>query len=141
MGILLDPNKDAFGYDKHGIPNRPAAAELVQAGIDVRWYHTHGEQCHIKMLLAEVAEDGAHLLLGSANLTRRNLDDFNLETNVLVHAAPSSAAISKAHAFFDALWHNREDRRYTEPYERYRDESLMKKILYRFMEASGFSEF
>jgi phosphatidylserine/phosphatidylglycerophosphate/cardiolipin synthase-like enzyme len=141
LRILLDPNKDAFGYDKHGIPNRPAAAELVRAGIDLRWYHTHGEQCHIKMLLAEDRQDGAQLMLGSANLTRRNLDDFNLETNVLVHDQPSSAAIRNAHEFFDALWHNSDNRRYTEPYETYRDESLVKKVLYRFMEASGFSEF
>ncbi len=141
LRLVLDPNKDAFGYDKHGIPNRPAAAELVRAGIDLRWYHTHGEQCHIKMLLAEDEEGGARLLLGSANLTRRNLDDFNLETNVLVHGQGSSAAIRDARAFFDTLWHNRQGRRYTEPYARYRDESLLKKGLYRFMEASGLSEF
>ena len=141
LRLVLDPNKDAFGYDKHGIPNRPAAAELVRAGIDLRWYHTHGEQCHIKMLLAEDGQDGARLLLGSANLTRRNLDDFNLETNVLVHGGESSAAIRDARTYFDALWNNREGRQHTETYERYRDESLFKKSLYRFMEASGFSEF
>ena len=141
LRLVLDPNKDAFGYDKHGIPNRPAAAELVKAGIDIRWYHTHGEQCHIKMLLAEDEEENARLLLGSANLTRRNLDNFNLETNVLVHGDGSLAAIRDAREYFEALWHNHEGRRYTEPYERYRDESLMKKSLYRFMEASGLSEF
>jgi phosphatidylserine/phosphatidylglycerophosphate/cardiolipin synthase-like enzyme len=141
LRLVLDPNKDAFGYDKHGIPNRPAAAELRRANIDIRWYHTHGEQCHIKMLLAEDGQENARLLLGSANLTRRNLGDFNLETNVLVEGERSSAAIRDARAYFDTLWHNREDRQYTEPYERYRDESLLKKGLYRFMEASGFSEF
>jgi phosphatidylserine/phosphatidylglycerophosphate/cardiolipin synthase-like enzyme len=81
------------------------------------------------------------LLLGSANLTRRNLDNFNLETNVLVRGEQSSAAILKARSFFDALWHNRDGRQYTEPFETYQDESPIKKGLYRFMEASGFSEF
>jgi phosphatidylserine/phosphatidylglycerophosphate/cardiolipin synthase-like enzyme len=141
LRVLLDPNKDAFGYDKHGIPNRPAAAELKRAGIDVRWYHTHGEQCHIKMLLAEDRQGNGQLLLGSANLTRRNLDNFNLETNVLVRGERTAAAILKARNFFDALWHNRDGRQYTEPYETYQDESPIKKGLYRFMEASGFSEF
>ncbi len=141
LRLILDPNKDAFGYDKHGIPNRPAAAELVRAGIDVRWYHTHGEQCHIKMLLAEDGENQAQLLLGSANLTRRNLDDFNLETNVLVRGSRSTTVMSEARSCFDTLWHNREERLYTEAYELYRDDSLFKKLLYRSMEATGLSEF
>ena len=141
LRVVLDPNKNAFGYDKHGIPNLPAATELVRAGVDVRWYDTHDEQCHIKMLLADDGEGSAQLLLGSANLTRRNLDDFNLETNVLVEGRRSSAAIRDAQAFFDALWHNERDRRHTVAYERYRNESLIKKGLYRFMEASGFSGF
>jgi phosphatidylserine/phosphatidylglycerophosphate/cardiolipin synthase-like enzyme len=141
LRLILDPNKDAFGYDKHGIPNRPAAAELVKAGIDVRWYHTHGEQCHIKMLLAEDGDDGAQLLLGSANLTRRNLGDFNLETNVLVNGSRSTAVMTEARTCFDALWHNRKGRLYTEDYGLYRDDSRLKKILYRSMEATGLSEF
>ncbi len=34
--LLLDPNRDAFGYEKNGIPNRPAAEELFQTW---RWEH------------------------------------------------------------------------------------------------------
>ena len=139
--IVLDPNKNAFGYDKHGIPNLPAAAELVRAGIDVRWYATHDEQCHIKMLLAGDGNGETQLLLGSANLTRRNLDDFNLETNVLVKSQRSSTVLEDARAFFNALWNNERGRRHTVPYEHYKGESLLKKGLYRFMEASGFSGF
>lgn len=141
LRIVLDPNKNAFGYDKHGIPNLPVAAELMQAGIDVRWYDTHDEQCHIKMLLADNGPNNAQLLLGSANLTRRNLDDFNLETNVLVEGRRTSTAIHDARTFFDALWSNGQRRRHTVPYRRYKNESLLKKGLYRFMEASGFSGF
>lgn len=141
LRIVLDPNKNAFGYDKHGIPNLPVAAELTRAGIDVHWYHTHDEQSHFKMLLAEDGRGNARLLLGSANLTRRNLDDFNLETNVLVRGRRNSTAIQDALAFFNALWSNEQARRHTVPYERYKNESLLKKALYRFMEASGFSGF
>src|SRR5690606_3055708 len=44
--LILDPNRDAFGRQKDGVPNRPVANELVeQSGgkIEVRWYRTHGE--------------------------------------------------------------------------------------------------
>ncbi len=44
--VLLDPNRDAFGLEKGGIPNRPVAHELHSAGIEVRWCITRGEQCH-----------------------------------------------------------------------------------------------
>jgi hypothetical protein len=44
LRILLDPNKDAFGRLKNGIPNRPAGALLHRDGIPVRWALTHGEQ-------------------------------------------------------------------------------------------------
>src|SRR5690606_22542764 len=77
LRVLLDPNEDAFGRKKNGVPNRQAARELVATGIDVRWCDTHGEQCHAKLLLHRSA-DHATLIVGSANFTRRNLDDLNL---------------------------------------------------------------
>ena len=46
LRVLLDPNKDAFGREKNGVPNRPVAHELMQAGATVRWCDTHGEQRH-----------------------------------------------------------------------------------------------
>jgi phosphatidylserine/phosphatidylglycerophosphate/cardiolipin synthase-like enzyme len=139
--VLLDPNKNAFGHKKFGIPNRPVAAELRQANIDVRWGHTHGEHCHAKMMLVEGKNDGGFLLLGSANLTRRNLENFNLEANVLVRASRSSAALSDARNHFDLLWNNTEKQNFSVPYDRYQDESVVKKYLYRFMEASGWCTF
>jgi hypothetical protein len=33
--MILDPNKDAFGLEKSGIPNRPVAAELVELNRQV----------------------------------------------------------------------------------------------------------
>ena len=50
--VLLDPNKDAFGFEKSGLPNREVASELVAASagaIKLRWYRTHGEQFHVKL--------------------------------------------------------------------------------------------
>jgi phosphatidylserine/phosphatidylglycerophosphate/cardiolipin synthase-like enzyme len=139
--VLLDPNKDAFGHKKFGIPNRSVAAELRQANIEVRWGHTHGEHCHAKMLLFEGKSGEGNLLLGSANMTRRNLDNFNLETNVLVRASSSSTVLTEARQHFDLLWHNTTEQIFTVPYEHYREESAVKKCLYRFMEASGWCTF
>ena len=70
--MILDPNKDAFGRQKNGIPNRQVASELNAVGIPIRWCDTHGEQCHSKMLL-KYNHQHAELILGSANLTARNL--------------------------------------------------------------------
>lgn len=141
LRILLDPNKDAFGHDKRGIPNRPVAAELVKAGIGVRWVHTHGEQCHAKTLLRRSNDGEGMILLGSTNLTRRNLDDFNLETNVLVRAPVSAKVFADAQEHFDALWENRPQQIFSVPYEHYRNESIWKRLDYRFGEASGISTY
>ena len=48
LRILLDPNEDAFGRKKNGVPNRQVASELHAAGIPLRWCNTSGEQCHFK---------------------------------------------------------------------------------------------
>jgi hypothetical protein len=49
LRLVLDPNRDAFGYEKNGIPNRPVAHELVDksgGAVAIRWYDTQGEQYH-----------------------------------------------------------------------------------------------
>lgn len=139
LRLLLDPNKDAFGNPKFGIPNRQVAHELVRSGVEIRWVHTHGEQCHTKMILKESMSGNAELLAGSANLTRRNLDDFNLETSVLVRTAASTKVLRDAKFHFDLLWYGQPGRVFSVPYEHYQDRSAFKRGLYRFMEASGFS--
>ena len=141
LRLLLDPNKDAFGNPKFGIPNRAVAQELHRAGVDIRWVHTHGEQCHTKMLLREDMSGEAVILLGSANLTRRNLDNFNLETNVLVRTQAAASLFKDAKFHFDLLWNNQPGRVFSVPYEHYRNRSAIKPWLSRFMEASGFSTF
>jgi phosphatidylserine/phosphatidylglycerophosphate/cardiolipin synthase-like enzyme len=141
LRLLLDPNKDAFGNPKFGIPNRSVAWELREAGVDLRWVHTHGEQCHTKMILHEGMSGEAMILLGSANLTRRNLENFNLETNVLVRTDASSKVFKDAKFHFDLLWYNQPGRVFSVAYEHYKSESIVKNYLSRFMEATGFSTF
>jgi phosphatidylserine/phosphatidylglycerophosphate/cardiolipin synthase-like enzyme len=134
--VLLDPNKDAFGRKKNGVPNRPVAAELTAAGIPVRWCDTHGEQCHAKMLLLRRAGE-VRLIAGSANFTRRNLRDLNLETNVEVRGPRELRVMREAWAYFERVWANELGRRYSVDYEVYADESASKWWLYRVGEFTG----
>lgn len=139
--VLLDPNRDAFGRQKNGIPGRPVADELNGGGIPVRWCDTHGEQCHTKMLLIDYEDGRSVLIAGSANFTRRNLENFNLETDVAVRGPSDTAALGEARAFFDLLWENEPGRRFSADYAAFADESLLKHLMYRLMESSGVSTF
>ena len=144
LRVMLDVNKDAFGREKNGVPNRPVAAELNAAGIQVKWCATKGEQCHGKMLLwSEVGaqtQDG--LLLGSGNYTRRNLADFNLETNVLLVAPAQHRAVSDARQYFNEQWDDDTPGRiYSYDYDEYADSSFGLKLEYRLREATGFGTF
>jgi hypothetical protein len=139
--VLLDPNEDAFGRKKNGIPNRQAALELHRAGVPVRWCDTHGEQCHAKLMLRRSADGNAELIAGSANYTRRNLDDYNLESSVRVLATNEAPAISQATAYFEQSWNNCDGRRISLPYSAYEDTSRWRYWRYRFTEATGLSSF
>lgn len=141
LRILLDPNKDAFGREKNGIPNRQVARELHRAGISVRWCDTHGEQCHTKMLLRRAANGSGTLVIGSANYTRRNVDFYNLETDVVVAGPVQADVFQSAGRYFEDFWGNTPDRHYSTDYATYEDNSIWRQMLYRFMEATGFSTF
>jgi len=139
--VLLDPNKDAFGRVKGGIPARPVARELVAAGVPLRWCDTHGEQCHIKLLLVDYRDGTSVLIGGSSNFTRRNLDNFNLETNVAVRGPRESRPIADARALLDLMWNNQAGRLVSVDYERYAEVSIFSRLRSRFMEASGLATF
>jgi len=139
--IILDPNKDAFGRTKDGVPNRQTAAQLVKAGIPVRWAATHGEQCHVKMLYIGQPDGSASLLLGSGNFTRRNLENLNAECDAALEAAAEHAAMSRARQTFDRWWGNADGRTFTADYPVYEDSSLLRKWRARVMEKTGLSTF
>ena len=141
LRVLLDPNEDAFGRKKNGIPNRQAALELHEAGVPVRWCDTHGEQCHSKLLLRRDAAGAAELIVGSANYTRRNLDDYNLETSARVLANADRPVMQQASGYFEQSWNNSDGRRISLPYASYADPSRLRYWRYRFTEATGLSSF
>jgi phosphatidylserine/phosphatidylglycerophosphate/cardiolipin synthase-like enzyme len=139
--IILDPNKDAFGMRKNGIPNRPVAYDLHRAGLAIRWADTHGEQCHSKLMLVHTAGGRSRIILGSANFTRRNLNDFNLETDVLITAERTHKVIDDTEQLFNRLWCNEADRTYTTDYETYADPGRFRYLAYWLMETTGLSTF
>jgi len=143
--VILDPNKDAFGRTKNGIPNRSVATELAAASdgaIKVRWFRTHGEQFHTKIVMLRTATE-FWFTLGSANLTRRNIGDFNLEANIAASVPLNSELAASMTTWYDSLWTNRGPPalEYTADFGAYADPAQGTYWLYRLMEASGLSTF
>ncbi len=143
--LILDPNKDAYGHTTSGLPNQPAASELVSesdGAIHVRWYRTHGEQFHTKLVMVYGAER-LWLTLGSANLTRRNLGDYNLEANIAIEVDRGSALALQTIDYFDTLWSNRASLgiEYTADFAAYADPTQGRYWFYRFLEGTGMSDF
>jgi phosphatidylserine/phosphatidylglycerophosphate/cardiolipin synthase-like enzyme len=143
--LILDTNRDAFGRTKDGVPNRPVAYELVTQSkekIAVRWYRTHGEQFHTKLALIS-RSDRLIASLGSANLTRRNIGNYNLEANVALEMSGKLPLAHEMLGYFDKLWTNEgpTGTEYTAPFGAYRDDDRGKYWRYRAMEATGLSTF
>jgi phosphatidylserine/phosphatidylglycerophosphate/cardiolipin synthase-like enzyme len=109
--------------------------------VGVRWAATHGEQYHAKVLRV-VGEGPDVLCLGSANWTRRNLGDLNLEANLLFQDAAVMG--QEFDAYFESLWTNADGYEESLPYADWAEEGWSlrwKTWLYRFQEWSGDSTF
>ncbi|WP_053363580.1 phospholipase D family protein [Bacillus sp. FJAT-27251] len=128
--IVLDPNKNAFGNKKSGLPNVPVAAELVRMGNDnikVKWYNTGEEQYHTKLIYFDRGEERM-VIGGSANFTRRNLDDLNLETNLKVWGPSDAESMQEVDSYFKRIWTN-EDGEYTLAYDENEDKLTAAKYI------------
>lgn len=138
--LILDPNKDAFGMKKNGIPNRQVANELVKSSpVEVRWYDTHGEQYHSKLTFIKTKKHDI-IIGGSANLTKRNLNDLNLETNIMIVTVKDEQIGNAVLHYFETIWNNTNGH-YTADYLKYADDSFPRKIMYHFQEWSGLGTF
>jgi len=140
LRLVLDPNKDGFGFYRSGIPNQVSGGELVRksgGNIKVRWYETHGEEYHAKIALFMPQSAPATLILGSANYTRKNLNNYNLELDVMVTGSAESELMLEARDYFEVIWENT-DHIYTVEYEKYENTSIFRTLQYRFQEFSGF---
>jgi HKD family nuclease len=110
--------------------------------IRVRWYRTHGEQFHTKLVLVRSPER-FWFTVGSANLTRRNLRDLNLEANLAVESEADSPLARQVLGYFEMLWNNHAPLgvEYTADFEVYADPSQTRYWSYRISEALGLGTF
>ena len=79
--------------------------------------------------------------LGSANLTRRNVGNYNLEANIALEAGVESPLAIEMMSYFDRMWNNDgpPGTEFTAPFGAYRDEDSGRYWRYRVMEATGLS--
>lgn len=141
--LILDPDKDSLGVAS--IPNGPVASELVTASdgaIHVRWYRTHGEEFHTKLVMIY----GATRLwatLGSADLTRRNLANYDLNANVAIGTGAGTPLALQMRDYFETLWSNRalQGVEYSSDFGVYADSSQAHYWLYRLMDWTGIASF
>jgi HKD family nuclease len=141
--MILDPNQNAFGQEKIGLPNRPVAEELLEdtnQKIKVRWYNTTKEQYHPKMLFIKSKEEST-IISGSANFTKRNLDDLNLENDLKIAAPADEPVMKEVESYFIKLWTN-DGADYTLDFEKYRDDMpLIKRGIYAIQKFFRFTTF
>lgn len=120
LNLILDPNQNAFGNEKTGLPNLPIAQELLKHNdeqINLKWYNVKEEQYHSKILFVKTTNQSL-ILGGSANLTSRNIDNYNLESNLYVSAPNDSELVQNIEDYFERIWQN-QDARYTVDYDEY----------------------
>ncbi|MFB6800170.1 phospholipase D family protein [Peribacillus butanolivorans] len=141
--MILDPNQNAFGSEKIGLPNLPVAAEFEKLGdenISIRWYKTDKEQFHTKLMMIQKADEMI-IIGGSANYTARNLDDYNLEANVEIHAPNDTEVTQDVDNYFQRLWKN-QDGIYTADYSEYQDKlPVFKYLTYRLQKVFRFTTY
>jgi len=143
--VILDPNEAQMSGGAAGIPNQVVASELMSrsgGAIHVRWYRTHGERFHDGLVMI-YGPQRAWLLLGSAQLTRRSLGDYDLEADAAIEAARAAPLAQQALGYFETLWGNRAGLgiEYTTDFAVFANPAQSDYWLYRLMEASGFAAF
>lgn len=137
--VVLDSNNNAFGRKKNGLPNRPVANELFkksQGKINIRWYRTYGEQFHPK-LISFKKKDNSVVIGGSANFTRRNLNNYNLESDLKIIASNDSEFMKSVESYFSKI----SSEEFSLGIAEFKHTSLLKYFIYYFQELSGFSTF
>ncbi|HUN27721.1 MAG TPA: phospholipase D-like domain-containing protein [Steroidobacteraceae bacterium] len=144
--LILDPGaEDADSGGAAGVPNRPASSELVAASdgaISVRWFRTHGERFRDALVLV-YGPERVWLTLGSASLTRRDLENYDLEADLAANAARSSDLAAETIGYFETLWSNRAPPgvELTADVGVYADASQLDYWWYRFTEATGLASY
>ena len=86
---------------------------------------------------------GTLAMLGSADFTRRNLDNFYLDADVALEADLDTPLAQELVNYFETLWQNDPIalREYTTDFQTYEDQSFTHYWRYRLMEAAGLGTF
>lgn len=134
--MILDPNENSFGNEKSGLPNRPVLQKMMDetdGKLDVRWYNTVVGQYHTKLVVVQTKQE-TYITNGSANLTDRTLNNYNLEANLRVIAPNDSELSKEIDGYFERLW-NDEDALYTLDFEEFQDGfTFFQRGIYRLQE-------
>ena len=119
------------------MPNQAVAGELLREGggrIEVRWCPMETAVSRPKLLLVRHRTD-VWMNLGSANFTRRNLGDLNLEAAVELRMPARAAAARAVADYFAQSWSS------ASADAGFADDSAAGYWRYRFAEATGLSSF
>ena len=119
------------------MPNQPLAGELVRDGaghIELRWYSSEMDKPHLNFFSVQHRDD-MWLNLSSANFTRRDLDDLNLEAGVELRMPVNAKPARIAARHFAQNW----SRASVEP--EFADDSIVSYWQYRLLEATGLTNF
>jgi hypothetical protein len=123
--------------DRNPMPNQAAAGELLGEGggrIEVRWY-PGGQAASAPKLMVVRHRNDLWVNFGSANFTRRNLGDLNLESSVELRMPARSAPARAVNDYFAKIWSGADLKTDAA------DASGAAYWRYRFAEATGLSSF
>jgi cardiolipin synthase A/B len=133
INIILDPNKFFFGQNQFGIPNKPVAEKLKRKSdnkINIRWYKSHEEQFHTKLISIK---NSTHTTIfqGSSNIASNNIKFYNLQSDVKIITPNNSPINNQINNYFNRLWNN-ENGTFTQNYSTQKSTSFYKKLKYKF---------
>lgn len=122
---------------RNRMPNQAVAGELLRDGggrIAVRWYPAEQAASQPKLLVVRHRTD-LWINLGSANFTRRDLGDLNLEAGVELRMPAGAAPARAVTGYFADVWSG------ASVEADFADESAVAYWRYRFAEATGLWSF
>ncbi|WP_312093996.1 phospholipase D-like domain-containing protein, partial [Niallia sp.] len=100
---------------------------------------TGKEQYHSKILFIERGSE-CIIISGSANFSRRNLYDFNLETDIKIIAKKDTKITKETKSYFQKLWTN-DGGIYTKEVDTQRKLPLFRYIIYRLQRLLWFTTY
>jgi hypothetical protein len=122
---------------RNRMPNQAVAGELLRDGggnIEIRWCPAEAAAPLPNLLVVRHRAD-LWMNLGSANFTRRNLGDLNLESSVELRMPARAAPARAVTGYFSKLWSS------ASADADFADQSSAAYWRYRFAEATGLSSF